>query len=163
MVITGGGMLAITENTKNGGASSWFAGATVPYATEISRDYVWDGPLVSAEAAQMLAYQAQHQNRSLSSIDNLIVASCTAKLTYHGEREGREHYAFVYICDEYQEEGEACYKITFGPGLIRLQQEQFLAQTYCSIIQHHARGMRDFNNPNVEKIDIEPTEGGLGF
>lgn len=135
MLITGGGMMAATESTKHGGASAWFAGASLPYATELSRDYVWEGPLVSANAAEAFAYQADNIHRALCEIPNLMTCVCTAKLTYEGEREGREHYAFIYII---RDGLEMSYKVELSSEMERIEQETYLAMTFCLLILHHA-------------------------
>ena len=136
MIITGGGMTAATESTRHGGASGWFIGACLPYATELSREYVWRGPLVSMSAAMSFAYQADNIHRGLSEANNVMMAVCTAKLKYDGEREGREHCAFVAFT---RPGFEICYKVALPADMERVEQEALLGTTFCLLMLHHAR------------------------
>ena len=141
MIITGGGMTAATESTRHGGASSWFLGAELPYA------YSWSGKRmadpsarrVTQEAADDMAMDLWSDHKVQGAGNLTIAASCTAALVSEGEREGRQHRAFITICrnnDTYPRLFSYCLKLR---PQSRNKQEHTVASIYCALIHHHTQ------------------------
>ena len=150
MLITGGGMSAATETTRHGGASRWFIGASLPYAGEVSADYCWDDTSrVSAKAAAEMAWAASNIHHGIDRVQgNKIVAVCTAKLTYEGERAGREHAAHLHYMIN---NTEYSYKLTLQPGT-REEQERACGNAYCALILHHATSDETVTLSGLEQL-----------
>jgi len=150
MLITGGGMSAATETTRHGGASRWFIGASLPYAGEVSADYCWDDTSrVSAKAAAEMAWAASNIHHGIDRVQgNKIVAVCTAKLTYEGERAGREHAAyFHYMINN----TEYSYKLVLQPDT-RAGQELTTGNVYCALMLHHTASTEALQFPGLEQL-----------
>lgn len=104
MAITGGGTGAINTLLENGGASSVFLGAEVPYGYWLTPDYA--GEPKKYVALQYAYYLAEYSlTKSVGIIKDfkrrqpkyLIGLGCTAALYKEGQREGRENAARICV------------------------------------------------------------------
>jgi len=99
--LTGGGTKCISLLLENGGASSVFLGASIPYCEE---DLRWNiGPYskaVSRQVAEKMSYGCISKSvcDSLEGEDRIISIGVTASLAKAGkEREDRVHEAYICI------------------------------------------------------------------
>lgn len=89
LAITGGGTRAISYLLENGGASSVFLGALVPYANSMLKTYTYAKyeKAVSIDAARAMLDWSRYGNT-----ENHYSISSTSSLAKNGiEREGRQH------------------------------------------------------------------------
>lgn len=140
MIITGGGTGAINELLKYGGGSKFLLSAHIPYSknafislTAREKDYV------GLDACKELATAALHNaiafvDEDFQNLDEPVISypliglACTAKLTYDGERDGRNHEAFIGIgCHKDGNQAYHYSRVTFPAGSNREEQEKMLA------------------------------------
>lgn len=107
--ITGGGLGSVGMLTENGGASSVFVGASIPYNQEVLTSMV--GPLAQAvtpKVARLLSLYPFNQpftfnfnegeDGSEDCPDYCVSIGVTASLAKAGvEREGREHKVYIHV------------------------------------------------------------------
>jgi len=106
--ITGGGTRAISELLENGGASSVFDGARVPYSRDDLADFIGsvgrDEKCCSPDMAERMAVNSRciafaNDNK----VDEIVGLGCTASLCRHkGERVGRVNQAFICVINTYK-------------------------------------------------------------
>jgi hypothetical protein len=99
--ITGGGSGAISTLLQEGGASSFFLEAQVPYdskcVTELLGGYTPD-KFCSQETSSMLAVSAYKRASMLVGSDDVVGVGVTCKLCkYEGDRKGRENVVYITI------------------------------------------------------------------
>jgi len=140
MVITGGGMTAATEPTKYGGASRWFLGAELPYDrgwadrfAEMADEFTDEDLLVPSVSARYSQLIVSALSSLVESEVPTIYVSCSAKLTYEGERGGREHCAFITVLHP---AGITTYKAKLLLSSRDIQ-EQTVASFICKLVLHH--------------------------
>jgi hypothetical protein len=102
--ITGGGLGSIGMLTENGGASSVFVGASVPYSQEVLASMIGSlAQAVTPKVARLLSLYPFNQplafNFGEEGDPNYCVSiGVTASLAKAGtEREGREHKVYIHV------------------------------------------------------------------
>lgn len=142
MAITGGGMGAIDNLTRYGGASKFLVSAHVPYCKNSFNEFTGhnrEKDFVSLEACKELTYSA-HEECCRVGVARLITheksigLGVTAKMTYDGEREGREHEAFIGVV--INNDRNVFYKVEFKQDYFyhRAMQEECLCHIILSIL-----------------------------
>lgn len=102
LTVTGGGSQIIGDLLSQGGASSWFLEANVPYATKALVEFL-DGyepeKYASDKTARLMAIQSYKRAIELGATpEQAVGVSCTASLKrITDEREGRVHRAYIGI------------------------------------------------------------------
>lgn len=117
LVITGGGCGVIGTLLKNGGGSNFLKFGYVPYSRESLSAYIYqflDDPIkrsvceecvnVISEIAYLDVLGDELEINFNTDRNKIIGVGCSAKLISNGEREGREHKAYVGICSESRKE-----------------------------------------------------------
>ncbi len=109
LAITGGGTRAISELLENGGASSVFEGARVPYSKDDLCDFVGgsiykETKCFSLEMADRMCQAAMYTAFGNGVEPHRIVGlGCTAALCRHeGEREGRVNGAYIQVASKFE-------------------------------------------------------------
>ena len=136
-VITGGGTRAISLLLENGGASSVFIGARVPYSQDETNDLTWGCPKsVSQKCAEALSKVGF--NTAIEKDKIGVCIASTSSLAKNGkEREDGVHEAFISI-REYDKRDiknkVISYHIIFGDKTrTRKQEEDILSHLILAI------------------------------
>lgn len=144
MAITGGGMSAIGSLTKYGGASKFLVSAHVPYSKihyQLFTQKNRNDDFVSLEACEELTQAAQKCAGYLyKDKEKVIGLGVTAKLTYEGERENREHEAYIGIM--FGDDKYAFYRVNFLNNLNRETQEKSLDDIILGLL-YKSLGYKD--------------------
>lgn len=171
MIITGGGTGAITQLLQYGGGSKFLLHAEIPYSknsfeslTDRNHDFVSISAcdeLVNAAIfnATIFSDTSESQDESPTS-SPLIAVSCTAKLTYDGERENREHTAFIGVIR--RENGtypEKYFQVSFIPNLNREEQEKFLSESILAIMFMSVCNNTEYTMPShIKEVQMENSD-----
>jgi nicotinamide mononucleotide (NMN) deamidase PncC len=139
LTITGGGVGVVSKILENGGASSVFLGANIPYNEDDSRAITGSvTKLVSERAAKLLSLDGYFKDSSLrfSNKECICIAS-TSSLRKNGhERADRVHEAYIcvrgYDGKDYNKSVEM-YHIVFGEDRTRKQEEDILSGALLAI------------------------------
>lgn len=139
LTITGGGVGVVNKILENGGASSIFLGATVPYHEDDTRNIVGSIlKLVSEKSASLLSLNAYNQASSLNfkNKECISIASTSTLRKSGTERADRVHEAFICIRKydgiEYNKSTES-YHIVFNEDRTRKQEEDILSAALLAI------------------------------
>ena len=108
LAVTGGGTEAIGNMLSVGGASSYFLEGVVPYSNKSLDDFLGFAPkkYCSEQTARQMAAAAFQRALYLGAADvEALGVACTASLVKpSGEREGREHVAYLARADLFTSE-----------------------------------------------------------
>lgn len=101
IIASGGGSKAISDILVSGGASSFFAGAEIPYnqslLVEAVGGEVWDGKFTSERTAHQLAAAAYDKAKKCGP-NSLGIGVCASLAKVEGqEREGRNNHVFIAV------------------------------------------------------------------
>jgi len=157
VIASGGGSQAISDILIEGGASSFFVGAEIPYAQSQFNaavgGEVWDGKYCSERAAHQLAaaaYDRAFEERQLNSIGVGVTASLAKK---GGQRPNRINHVYIAVMSSW------CYAYTyyytFNSVTSRSVQERDCATLIKAIIDD-ALIRNDIYDPGVH-FDVEPS------
>jgi len=100
VAITGGGSEFISDRLVEGGASSYLLEATIPYSQESLKEYV-NGvreKFCSDSTARQMAMAAHLRGIKLGYANTIGIGASSSLTKPDGEREGRDHRAFVSVC-----------------------------------------------------------------
>jgi len=167
-VITGGGTRAISLLLENGGASSVFIGARVPYSQKETSDITWGvTKTVSQKCSEALSKVALDVLIEREKVG--VCISSTSSLRKAGaEREGRIHEAYISI-REFNSKGVEdkvkTYHIEFNEDRTRLDEENMLSYLILAItcqsttkcdwsIETHTKMLRFFGFTDKDKIQL---------
>lgn len=139
LTITGGGVGVVSKILENGGASSIFLGANIPYNEEDTRNIVGSvTKIVSAKTAKLLSLDGYFKSSSfLFKKKECICVASTSTLRKSGvERADRVHEAYIcvrrYDGKEYNKSVES-YHIVFNEDRTRKQEEDILSSSLLAI------------------------------
>lgn len=137
LAITGGGTEVIGNLLRRGGASSYFLEAVVPYATEALDNFLGFKPekYCTERTARQMAHKCYERacRYGVSCSDALGIGVTAILGKPSGEREGRQHYAYISI----RTDGNFCsylLKLNHPERKTREQEEFKLGQTIQALI-----------------------------
>lgn len=161
LAITGGGTRAISKLTENGGASSVFLGAVIPYT---QRDLIEIcGSRGTKAVSQDCANAFSLAGWKAASADEIregtaITVACTASLCKNvKERAGRVHQAYISVA-EYNEKKSrvvARFNFIFSKERTRFEEEDLLADLLLCIAEKYMNGTKKLN---LEKFGLGKEE-----
>lgn len=162
MGITGGGTGAITSLLENGGASSIFVGASIPYSQEqlleLIGGYHQEVPAVSYMIASRLSKSCGYRTQQVAKENSsrLVGVGCSASLVKNGvEREGREHKAVICISEFDTEKEEFVMKYRLDVKLAakrtRIEEERLLSDIIIQAIFYYLLQNEEPSNPKTAK------------
>lgn len=167
LAITGGGLGAISKLTENGGASTVFLGATVPYSPEDLAVIVGSAShkAVSLECARALSKAGYKAASSINVEDfNGICVASTSSLRKAGkERADREHNAFISV-SKYDYDNSvwiATVSIKFLKNRTRLEEEYVLSCLILAVANAYMNGERVIFSEELQR-ELGIIDGELG-
>jgi hypothetical protein len=172
VAVTGGGAPVASSLfvlNGEGGASSFMLDFRIPYSME-SCDKLCRGgltgpmdtkdvPSVSLSRAKLMAFSMWKENFAGSNKVPLVGLSLTAKLTYPGEREGREHEAYLAAFRPYfgawlpthKPQENFAWRLNFPIDSNRIDQELICAEAVVRVMRFMAH------------VDASPARPGLAL
>jgi nicotinic acid mononucleotide adenylyltransferase/nicotinamide mononucleotide (NMN) deamidase PncC len=128
IAVTGGGAEVLGELTRYGGASAFLMDAVVPWNQAAMTDFIGGRPdqFCSSPTARAMACAAYHRALKYGATPQEAVGvGVTCKLTYPGEREGRQHTAFIATQTRTK---TSLYRFDLGPFRNRTEQSHLVSR-----------------------------------
>lgn len=157
LAITGGGTKAISQLLENGGASSVFVGARIPYSPEDLSSCVGfiypNDKCCSKKMAERMAHFSMCEAFSCNEdYNNIVGLGCTATLCKkEGEREGRVNQAFICVTSKYKTMDTHIEFINDDKHrMSRLLQEDMLSTLILSALADFVKSPPKYINSHIE-------------
>lgn len=137
LAVSGGGQEIIGDLTRHGGMSGTLLEAIVPYAPPAFHKLAKGAPdkIVSSEAARALAMSCYRRACGYAGTTEKVFgcASTGAVVRTGGEREGREHRAYIAVQDA---DRTLVARLSFSPGRTREEEETLVARCVRKMLMY---------------------------